>query len=388
MIEEPAVNSQPRAEVERRPAGELARPGARVGGTVAGYDTVTEGMTGWQFLRTWRWFGFTAAAIVFAVICVFLANWQFDRGQQASADNSIVAANFSAAPVPLATALPTLTSFDASQNWQRVSVTGVYRADDELLLRNSSNGGDNGFEVVTPLQLSDGSLFMVDRGWVAPSPDDALTPATVPPPASGTVDVVVQLRPSEAPRGSGTPAGNQIESITLPGVQQKIGGDMYTGAYGVLTSQSPSAPSGLTPPQTTMPTEDVGFHYSYVLQWLLFAVLGFLVLGYGMRREFRRLNADDPEEQVREAARQRKRASRPFTDEELEDEAIDGYLPLSRWGGSGGAALPSAPVRPALLPRTQSALGAQGTGGAGGERVTPPDVHVIDPEREPGENES
>jgi cytochrome oxidase assembly protein ShyY1 len=386
MIEEPAMNPQSRTAVEPRRDGELARPVVRQGAPVAVYDTVTEGMTGWQFLRTWRWFGFIAAAVLFAIACAFLANWQFDRGQQASADNTIVAANFSAAPVPIEKALPTLDSYDASQNWQRVSITGVYRADDELVVRNRSNGGDNGFEVVTPLQLSDGSTFLVDRGWVAPSPDDALAPDSIPRPASGTVDVVVQLRPSEEQRGTGASAGNQIGSITLSQLEQSIDGNLYTGAYGVLDSQSSSAETGLAPIQTTMPTEDVGMHYSYVLQWLFFGLIGLFALGFGMRGEHRRLNSDDPEERMRAAERLRKRASKPFTDEELEDEAIDGYLPLTRWGISGGAVSSAAPSRRAVLPGPQAALDPEGAVRKA-RASAPPDVYVIDTKKEPGDKE-
>jgi cytochrome oxidase assembly protein ShyY1 len=351
------------------------------------YDTVTEELTGWQFLRTWRWFGYIAAAVLFAIICVFLANWQFDRGQQAAADNDIVAANFSATPVPIEKALPALDSYDATQNWQRVSISGVYRADDELFVRNRSIGGDNGFEVITPLQLSDGSTFMVDRGWVAPSPDDALAPDSIPQPAAGTVDLVVRLRPSEAPHGTGTSSGNTIESIILPQVQQQLGGNVYTGAYGVLDSQSPSTKTGLAPIQTTMPVEDVGFHYSYVLQWLFFALIGFFAVGLGMRKEHRRLNSDDPEERMREAERQRKRASKAFTDEELEDEAIDGYLPLSRWGISGGAISSSTPLPRAALPGTQAALDAEGAADKGRASAAAPDIYVIDVGHESGDKD-
>jgi cytochrome oxidase assembly protein ShyY1 len=379
MSEEPAVTTGSRTEVEPRRAGELAHPSARGAGPIAVYDTVTEGMTGWQFLRTRRWLGFTAAAVLFAIACFFLAQWQFDRGQQATADNAIVAANFAAAPVPVEQALPTLGSYDASQNWQRVSITGVYRADDELFVRNRSNGSDNGFEVVTPLQLSDGSLFLVDRGWVAPSADDPLAPGSIPQPASGTVDVVVQLRPSEPPNGSGTSAGNQIESITLPRVEQKIGGDLYTGAYGVLDTQSPSASTGLTPPQTTMPTEDVGTHYSYTLQWLFFALIGFFALGLGIRNEHRRINSDDPEERARAFDRLRKRASKPFTDEELEDEEIDGYLPLTRWGVTGAASTAGPSRRAVAEGRQDSPVDDEAAPG------TPPHVYVIDAGDEPSD---
>ncbi|QWT23268.1 SURF1 family protein [Subtercola sp. PAMC28395] len=377
MIEERATVAERRTDVAQRRGGALAHPAAHQGSPVAVYDTVTEGMGGWQFLRTARWCGFIAATILFAIICLFLANWQWDRGRQASADNDVVSANFAADPVPIDTALPTLVSYDASQNWQRVSVTGVYRADEELVVRNRSNDGANGFEVITPLELSDGSVLVVDRGWVAPSPDDSLAPGTIPNPASGAVDLVVQLRPSEAPLGSATPTANQIGSITLPRVQQAIGGNVYVGAYGVLDSKSAAANTGLAPIQKTMPTEDVGLHYSYLVQWLSFAVLGFVVLGFAIRKEYRRLNSDDPDERARATERLHKRARKAFTDEELEDEAIDGYLPLTRWGITGGRASTGAPR--GALTRTQASLDPEGETGAQAPTVSAsPEIYVIE----------
>lgn len=87
-------------------------------------------------------------------------------------------------------------------------------------------------------------------------------------------------------------------------------------------------------------------HYSYAVQWPIFAVIGFVAFGLGARREYRRLNIDDPREQERASERARKDATKPFTDEELEDESLDGYLSLARWGGSHG--LPGAASRIAV----------------------------------------
>ncbi|WP_233189199.1 SURF1 family protein [Subtercola sp. Z020] len=349
-------------EVERRRAGELERPLARPAGPTAVYDTVTEGMTGWRFLRTRRWIGFTLAAVLFAIACAFLANWQFDRGREATANNATVAANFAAEPVPLEQALPSLGSYDPSQNWQRVTVSGVYVADDELVVRNRSNGGENGFEVLTPLRLADGSLFVVDRGWVAPSAGDPLAPGPVAAPATGTVTVAAQLRPSEAAGGTGASTGNQVATIALPRVQEKIGGDVYTGAYGMLVGQFPAA-TGLAPLQTTMPTEDVGTHYSYMIQWLAFALIGFLALGLAARNVYRQLNADDPEERERAASRLQKSARRAFTDEELEDEELDGFIPLTRWGGAAAGARAGTAPRP--VGGTATPAGTLGTAAGG-----------------------
>lgn len=319
------------------------------------YDTVTEGLVGWRFLRTGRWVGFFAAAVAFALLCCGLALWQFDRGRQASADNAITAANFNAAPLPIAQALPTLSSYGADQIWQRVSAEGTFDANEQLFVRNRSNGTDIGFEVLTPLRLRTGATLIVDRGWVAASTNDTTVPASRPKPPSGTVGVVVRLQPSEAARGVGGVVDGIIGSVDLTEAKGAIGGSLYTGAYGLLDTQSPPATDALQAVQTSAPTEGVGFHYSYTIQWILFIFIGFFLLGRAIRGEFRRLNAAEPEEQVREAARVQKRARKAFTDEESEDERLDGYVSLARWGFGSAAALPAGRPAPRALPAEEPA---------------------------------
>jgi hypothetical protein len=159
-------------------------------------------------------------------------------------------------------------------------------------------------------------------------------------------------------------------------VQQKVDGRLYTGVYGVLDSELPAAQTGLTQVQTTMPINDVGTHYSYAGQWLLFALIGFVALGLAMRKEYRRLNIDDPEERVRASKRMRKRASPPFTDEELEDESIGGYIPLTRWGTFAGSASRTSSLRRTISPgaRTDATNGA---GASTREISEPPTIYVI-----------
>ncbi|MCI2956677.1 SURF1 family protein [Agromyces atrinae] len=338
--------ASPGADLEPKRRGELVTPLAQQPRPAAVYDTVTEGMTGWRFLRTGRWIAYLAAAILFAVICMFLANWQFSRGQQVSTDNAIASANFDATPVAIDEALPELDSYDATLNWQRVEATGVYRSGDELLVRNRFHEGDKGFEVLTPFDLSDGTTLIVNRGWVAASAADDMTPEAIPAAPRGEVDVVVRLRPTEAPRGSAVAAGSTVSSITLATIGETVDGELYTGAYGLLDTQQPPGDAGLTPIQTEAPREDAAMHYSYAVQWPIFAVIGFVAFGLGARREYRRLNIDDPREQERANERARKDATKPFTDEELEDESLDGYLSLARWGGSQG--LPGAASRIAV----------------------------------------
>lgn len=57
--------------------------------------------------RTWvRWSGYVAVAVVFAIACAFLANWQFSRNEERSTLLALAAANYDVAPVPLDELIP------------------------------------------------------------------------------------------------------------------------------------------------------------------------------------------------------------------------------------------------------------------------------------------
>ena len=350
-----STSGQTTHDLARRSTGEVARrTGAgAVAGPAAVYDTVTEGLTGWQFLRTWRWAGYLAIAVVFALVCGALALWQYDRGRGATADNHLYSSNFALAPESLSSALPTLETYSPDQVWRAVQLTGRWDASQQYYVRNSVRSGNSGFDVVTALRLDTGATFLVDRGWVKAA-SDGTEPKTRPIPPTGTVNVVARLQPSQAQRGEGGVSDHQIESVELPMLAPLVGGRVYSAAWGVIIAPKPPATSpstrGMSRIQATAPAEGVGYHYSYMIQWILFALIGFFLLWRAAIREFRRINADDPDEQLREAARVQKRAKKAFTDEEVEDETLDGYLPLSRWTGRAGLPIAgsSAPVKPAL----------------------------------------
>ncbi|HEV7567048.1 MAG TPA: SURF1 family protein [Microbacteriaceae bacterium] len=278
-------------------------------------------MSNWRFAFSRRWLGYLAFAIIFAIACGGLSAWQLARSKEAAAANALIDANFNSKPVALAEALPSATSFKDSQEWARVTATGTYLRNDELLVRNRPLNGP-GFEVLTPLRLADGSIFVIDRGWV-PTGTKTDAPNSVPAAPTGEVTVVARLKAGE-PRIPGRSAtGNQIPTIELSDIKQRIGGNVYTGAYGLLDTQTPSPAVAPSPVVTSEPTQDEGLHWSYMIQWIIFALIGFFGLAYGLRTEYRKLNEDDPTERARAAERARKRALKARTDAELEDHLLD-----------------------------------------------------------------
>jgi cytochrome oxidase assembly protein ShyY1 len=278
-------------------------------------------VNGWRFALSRRWFGYLALAIVFAVACTFLSLWQLARREEARAEIERVDTNWESAPRPVADVLPERDAFDADDKWTPVTLTGRYLADDQLLVRGRPFNGGAGFEVLVPLLLDDGSVFIVDRGWL-PVGNEQDEPDSVPSPPKGEVTVVARLKAGEPiVAGRSAPEG-QVATIHLPTIAALVDLPTYTGAYGLLASEDPAAAT--RPTAMPKPEADEGPHLSYAFQWIVFAIMGFIGLAWAVRQEFRIRNADDPEERERAAKRKRRAEARPRSDAEIEDELLDG----------------------------------------------------------------
>jgi len=277
-------------------------------------------VNGWRFLLSRQWAGYLALTIVFAVVCSGLGMWQLARRAEAQAEISRVDENFDAEGIPVTDALPRLDSFDESQKWLPVELTGTYLRDEEMLVRNRPLNINPGFEVLTPLLLTNGDVFIVNRGWV-PTGEDQNAPDAVPAAPDGEVTVIARLKQGEPALAGRSASGNQIATINLTEIAERLGTDTYTGAYGLMKSEDPATTD--RPTAVTRPVRDEGPHLSYAFQWFVFALMAFIGLGWAARQEYRTINAEVPEEQERAAERARRQAAKPRSDADIEDELID-----------------------------------------------------------------
>lgn len=276
-------------------------------------------MRGWHFAFNRRWFGYLAAALAFALACVLLSQWQLDRRDEAVVEINRIVANYDKPAVPVDEALPSLDSFEEGDKWLPVTVEGEYLVDEQILARNRPYNGNPGFEVLTPLLTTDGTVFIVDRGWLPGGSKDL--PDVVPAPPEGQVTVTARLKAGEpALAGRSAPAG-QVATVELELIAESLDYPAYTGAYGLLASESPAVSEMPLPAVKPMPDE--GPHLSYAVQWIVFALFGFFGLGYALRQEYRLVNADDPEERARAAIRRDRASKRKRSDADIEDELLD-----------------------------------------------------------------
>ena len=277
-------------------------------------------MNRWRFALSRRWFGYLALAVVFAAVCVALSQWQIARLNETRTANELVDRNYHSTPIALDSALPNLTSYSARQQWKQVTLTGTYLTDEQVLVRNRPLNGQPGFEVLDPLLLADGRVFVVDRGYV-PIGNTQDRPDSIPSPRSDTVTVVVRLRAGEPTLSGRSDTQGELATIHLPDVAKLVGKPTYTGAYGLMVSESPAAATRPTAMQK--PELDEGLHISYAIQWVIFGIMAFFGLWYAIRQEYRMRNADDPEEQERAEERERKKLTKPRSDSEIEDEILE-----------------------------------------------------------------
>jgi cytochrome oxidase assembly protein ShyY1 len=137
----------------------------------------------------------------------------------------------------------------------------------QFLVVNRTQNGDTGRNVVDALQLGDGSLLLVNRGFV-PLADP------VPAAPTGLVTVVGRLRASDA-RKTGQPADQNVAGLTeihridIPLLTGQFGGRVQP-MYVAQVESTPHDASTLQP--IVLPnTSDEGPHLSYTVQWFIFS---------------------------------------------------------------------------------------------------------------------
>jgi len=242
-----------------------------------------------------RWGAYLALVVVFAVACGLLSWWQWERRAETISQGNLVTENYEAAPVAVGSLLPSLSSWKAGEEWRPVELHGRYLRDQQVLARNRPYNANPGFEVLVPFRLDDGTVFIVDRGWLSIG-DKQDAPDVIPAAPAGDVTVVARLQQSEPVLPGRTAPRGQVPSINLPTIAKLAGtAKTYTGAYGLLSSETPAAAT--RPRAVEEPVPDEGPHLSYAIQWIAFGLLAFFGLFWAFRRE-RRINALPSEEQA------------------------------------------------------------------------------------------
>ena len=103
-----------------------------------------------------RWFT-TALTLALLAVLIALGRWQLNRADQKRALFDAFAAG----------ADTTRPLESASNRYQHVEAEGHYDPDRQILIDNMfSAGGQAGYYVITPFELTSGRWLLVNRGWI------------------------------------------------------------------------------------------------------------------------------------------------------------------------------------------------------------------------------
>ena len=229
-----------------------------------------KGKEPWSFLKT-------VVALALIVLCVWAAQWQYHRGVDRHARNTIIEDRIARAAIEL----DQLDSELANNEWQSIVTTGSFDEKKQILLRNRYSEGKYGYEVLTLFTSTSGEKFWVDRGWVQAGAT-ATTPPEVTSVPVGEVTITGRFRlDSSLPRGSffALP-GSGEDLVSELNAQSQLNTEKY-----YLDLLSGSEPS-LTPAVTAqLPSLSDGPHMAYALQWLFFG--GLVIYGRFLIRRTR-----------------------------------------------------------------------------------------------------
>jgi cytochrome oxidase assembly protein ShyY1 len=262
------------------------------------------------FLLRPGWIALILTAIAFTYLCfTVLAPWQLGKNSRTSRENRQIEYSLNTAPVPLKTLLPQQNSSAGGAQWRRVTATGHYLADVQVLARLRVVEGDQAFEVLAPFVVDDGPTVLVDRGYVRPEPGSHV-PQTARPPDTA-VTITARLRDSEPLLKDKDPFSRdgylQVYSINTEQVSALTRVPL-AGSYLQLVEDQPGGLGVIG-----IPHLDNGPFLSYGIQWISFGILAPLALGYFVYSEIR--------------ARRREREAAPPAEQPLtvEEKLADRY---------------------------------------------------------------
>jgi cytochrome oxidase assembly protein ShyY1 len=267
------------------------------------------------FLLRPGWIALALVVIAFTYLCfMVLAPWQLGKNTRTSRENHQIDQSLNTPPVPLKTFLPQQDSSAASAQWRRVTATGHYLPDVQVLARLRVVDADQAFEVLAPFAVDDGPTVLVDRGYVRPEEGSHVPPIRRPP--TETVTITARLRDAE-------PTVQGKEPFVRDGVQQVYSINTQqvatltkvplAGSYLQLVDNQPGGLGVIGVPQL-----DAGPFLSYGIQWILFGILAPIGLSYFVYSEIR-ARRQEKQRQAPPAGAEAPPAAPPTVEEKLAD---------------------------------------------------------------------
>jgi surfeit locus 1 family protein len=218
----------------------------------------------------------TLITLVLLTLFIGLGRWQWQRGEAKQA----VWAEYerSAAAVPLGS-----RDFDSFDRFARIALTGEYDPGNQFLLDNRSHNGQSGWEVLTPFELDDGRIILVNRGWIPSSGyRDRLPYPMLPAGERSSITARIDELPSGGlamGHAAPGPANAWLKIASFP-THDELAASLGKKIDRRILLLDADAPDGFVR-EWSPPGMPPSRHFSYAIQWWGFAAV-LLVLYFGL----------------------------------------------------------------------------------------------------------
>jgi len=206
--------------------------------------------------------------LITAVGCTRLGVWQLGKLRHVRLENDLKAARLFAPPSP------PFGLILGTRQWRRVTVTGTFDFDHQVVLVGRSNNGSPGVDLITPLAPDAGGRpILVDRGWVYSA--DAQTVQL--PKFDETPHATINGYVEEFAMGGKGPARtastpNGWRRLDVREIEQAFPFQIAP-FYIVAQADSGAVVRPDAPVRHPLPSMDEGPYQGYAIQWFAFALI-------------------------------------------------------------------------------------------------------------------
>jgi cytochrome oxidase assembly protein ShyY1 len=215
--------------------------------------------------------------VVAVIVMINLGFWQLRRldEKQTRNDEIVDRSRYTVTAIQDLVGPDDAVAVGGDLQFRTAEATGTYSVDDQFLLRGRDLDGRPGLWVYTPLDLGDGTMVAVNRGWIpAGRETDASDVEFATPGGTVTVrGIVEQSFPDPRPAGD---RQTTVAHADLEWFDDQVEADAYPVAIRLQQQQPPQ--DGDLPVVLDPPELDEGPHFSYAVQWFLFTAVA--LVGY------------------------------------------------------------------------------------------------------------
>ena len=224
-----------------------------------------------KILKQPKWIILTLILIIAIYSFINLSEWQFDRNEQRRNQNLEISLALNKEPIKVSV----LNDLNDLSEWQPVQISGKIDTQNIRFARNRYLDSNLGYWMIAPLLINENENVLINLGFVPISYQNRFKDISLP-----TENIILNGWVRLLEKHKVTPSDYpplQIASISY----ENFSGNIYRNSYIQINSSSVELKDLNFLPE---PKLSSGPHFSYAIQWIIFAILlpiGWIILYKG-----------------------------------------------------------------------------------------------------------